>query len=127
MFYADTVGLPTVLARVKEYRARFGDYWKPAPLLERLVAEGRGFYSGSDHSRELRPRVIERPDADDRSPTLSAARSVGRKSPSATGSKCPQARIDRFADATDDHQWIHVDRARAAAIRPSRRPSRTGS
>jgi 3-hydroxyacyl-CoA dehydrogenase len=45
MFYADTVGLPTVLARVKEYRARFGDYWEPAPLLEKLVAEGRGFYS----------------------------------------------------------------------------------
>jgi len=47
MFYADTVGLPTVLARVKEYRARFGDYWQPAPLLERLVAEGRGFYTGA--------------------------------------------------------------------------------
>ena len=45
MFYADSVGLPTVLARVKEYRARFGDYWEPAPLLEKLVAEGRGFYS----------------------------------------------------------------------------------
>jgi 3-hydroxyacyl-CoA dehydrogenase len=45
MFYADTIGLPTVLARVNEYRARFGDYWEPAPLLERLVAEGRGFYS----------------------------------------------------------------------------------
>ncbi|HWF86278.1 MAG TPA: 3-hydroxyacyl-CoA dehydrogenase NAD-binding domain-containing protein [Vicinamibacterales bacterium] len=44
MFYADTVGLPVVLARVHEYRARFGEYWKPAPLLERLVAEGRGFY-----------------------------------------------------------------------------------
>ena len=44
MFYADTVGLPTVLARVNEYRARFGDYWQPAPLLEKLVAEGRGFY-----------------------------------------------------------------------------------
>ena len=45
MFYAETVGLPTVLGRVQEYRARFGDYWEPAPLLERLVAEGRGFYS----------------------------------------------------------------------------------
>jgi len=45
MFYADTVGLPTVVARVKEYRARFGDYWEPAPLLERLVSEGRGFYT----------------------------------------------------------------------------------
>ena len=26
-----------------------------------------------------------------------------------------QHRIDLFADATDDHQWIHVDRERAAA------------
>ncbi|MEV6773247.1 MaoC family dehydratase [Nocardia sp. NPDC051030] len=25
-----------------------------------------------------------------------------------------QARIDKFADATDDHQWIHVDADRAA-------------
>lgn len=25
-----------------------------------------------------------------------------------------QSRIDRFADATGDHQWIHVDPARAA-------------
>jgi acyl dehydratase len=25
-----------------------------------------------------------------------------------------QARVDRFADATDDHQWIHVDTERAA-------------
>jgi acyl dehydratase len=25
-----------------------------------------------------------------------------------------QDRIDRFADATDDHQWIHVDPTRAA-------------
>jgi 3-hydroxyacyl-CoA dehydrogenase len=44
MFYADTVGLPVVLARVKEYRGRFGDYWQPAPLLERFATEGRGFY-----------------------------------------------------------------------------------
>jgi acyl dehydratase len=26
-----------------------------------------------------------------------------------------QSRIDRFAQATDDHQWIHIDEARAAA------------
>jgi 3-hydroxyacyl-CoA dehydrogenase len=45
MFYADTVGLPTVLARVKQYREQFGDYWTPAPLLAQLVAEGRGFYT----------------------------------------------------------------------------------
>jgi 3-hydroxyacyl-CoA dehydrogenase len=51
MFYADTVGLPVVLARVTEYRRRFGDYWQPAPLLEKLVAEGRGFYG--EAGREL--------------------------------------------------------------------------
>jgi 3-hydroxyacyl-CoA dehydrogenase len=45
MFYADTVGLATVLAHVKEYRARFGSYWQPAPRLEQLVSEGRAFYN----------------------------------------------------------------------------------
>jgi len=44
MGYAGEAGLARVLARVNEYRERFGDYWKPAPLLERLAAEGRGFY-----------------------------------------------------------------------------------
>ncbi|GJD48877.1 putative enoyl-CoA hydratase 1 [Methylobacterium crusticola] len=29
-----------------------------------------------------------------------------------------QATIDRFADATGDHQWIHVDAARAARDSP---------
>ena len=29
-----------------------------------------------------------------------------------------QARVDTFADATDDHQWIHVDVARAEAESP---------
>jgi 3-hydroxyacyl-CoA dehydrogenase len=48
MFYADTLGLPTILSRVHEYRARFGDYWTPAPLIERLVAEGRGFYTADE-------------------------------------------------------------------------------
>jgi len=41
MFYAETIGFDTVLARVNEYRARFGDYWRAAPLLERLAAEAR--------------------------------------------------------------------------------------
>ena len=31
-----------------------------------------------------------------------------------------QARIDQFADATGDHQWIHVDPVRAAAELPSK-------
>ena len=30
--------------RIPDYRARFGDYWQPAPLVERLVASGRGFH-----------------------------------------------------------------------------------
>ncbi|HEU4939696.1 MAG TPA: 3-hydroxyacyl-CoA dehydrogenase NAD-binding domain-containing protein, partial [Vicinamibacterales bacterium] len=45
MFYADTVGLPTVLARVLEYRRQFGDYWQPSPLLQKLASEGGGFHS----------------------------------------------------------------------------------
>jgi acyl dehydratase len=30
----------------------------------------------------------------------------------------PQARIDTFADATDDHQWIHIDPERARRESP---------
>jgi 3-hydroxyacyl-CoA dehydrogenase len=44
MFYADTVGLPVVLGRVEEYRARLGDHWQPAPLLVRLATAGQGFH-----------------------------------------------------------------------------------
>ena len=29
-----------------------------------------------------------------------------------------QERIDKFADATDDHQWIHIDRERAQKESP---------
>ena len=43
MFYADDVGLKTVLARLKEFQARFGDDFKPAALLEKLAAEGGTF------------------------------------------------------------------------------------
>jgi len=45
MFYADTIGLPTVLERVKQYRHEFGDYWQPSALLEKLASQGRGFHS----------------------------------------------------------------------------------
>ncbi len=44
LFHADTIGLPIVLQRINEYRKQFGDYWKPAALLEKLADEGRGFY-----------------------------------------------------------------------------------
>jgi 3-hydroxyacyl-CoA dehydrogenase len=43
MFYADTIGLKTVLAKLKAFQAKFGDDFKPAPLLEKLAAEGGTF------------------------------------------------------------------------------------
>ncbi len=43
MFYADQIGLADVLARLQELEATAGPQWKPAALLERLVAEGRRF------------------------------------------------------------------------------------
>jgi 3-hydroxyacyl-CoA dehydrogenase len=46
MFHADSVGLPKVLASIEKYaQGRHGDAWKPAPLLVRLAAEGKGFNS----------------------------------------------------------------------------------
>jgi len=43
MFYADQVGLHQVLAKLKELQAAIGDDFKPAALLEKLVAEGAKF------------------------------------------------------------------------------------
>ncbi|WP_249673746.1 3-hydroxyacyl-CoA dehydrogenase NAD-binding domain-containing protein [Pseudomonas abieticivorans] len=43
MFYADQVGLATVLAKVREFHQRLGAWWQPAPLLEQLAAQGRTF------------------------------------------------------------------------------------
>jgi len=44
MFYADTVGLPAVVAAMEKYaRGRHGQYWKPAPLLVKLAAAGKTF------------------------------------------------------------------------------------
>ncbi|OFA06836.1 3-hydroxyacyl-CoA dehydrogenase NAD-binding domain-containing protein [Duganella sp. HH101] len=46
MFYADTVGLPNVLAAINKYaQGHQGGAWKPAPLLVKLAAEGKGFNS----------------------------------------------------------------------------------
>ena len=44
MLYADTVGLDKVLEAMRGFaRGRHGDAWTPAPLLERLAGEGKGF------------------------------------------------------------------------------------
>src|SRR5678815_3397490 len=43
MWYADTVGLKNVYARVREFQLRYGHLWEPAPLLQRLAEEGSTF------------------------------------------------------------------------------------
>jgi 3-hydroxyacyl-CoA dehydrogenase len=43
MFYGDTVGLDKVLASLQGYQKTMGEDFKPAALLEKLVAEGKGF------------------------------------------------------------------------------------
>ena len=43
MFWAEKHGLSNVLADIRKFEAEYGDAWKPAPLLERMVAEGKGF------------------------------------------------------------------------------------
>lgn len=43
MFYGDLIGLDKVLETIKQFHAKFGDVWKPANLLEKLVAEGKSF------------------------------------------------------------------------------------
>jgi 3-hydroxyacyl-CoA dehydrogenase len=45
MHYADQIGLAKVLARMKAFQATMGDAFKPAPLLEKLAAEGKTFAS----------------------------------------------------------------------------------
>ncbi len=45
MKYADMVGLPQVLADIRAFAQEDPLFWKPAPLLEKLVAEGRNFDS----------------------------------------------------------------------------------
>jgi 3-hydroxyacyl-CoA dehydrogenase len=44
MFYAGTVGLKNVLARIEEFERQHGsDLWSPAPLLKRLAEQGKAF------------------------------------------------------------------------------------
>ena len=46
MFWADTLGLDTVVAKIKKYGETLdGDHWKLSPLLEKLAAEGKTFAS----------------------------------------------------------------------------------
>ena len=43
MWWADHLGLPHVLARLRVFEAELGSQWTPSPLLERLASEGGRF------------------------------------------------------------------------------------
>jgi 3-hydroxyacyl-CoA dehydrogenase len=43
MWYADTVGLKNVLARIEEFHQTHGELWQPAPLLKQLADQGKTF------------------------------------------------------------------------------------
>ena len=43
MWWAEHLGLATVLGLLRELQAAHGDQWAPSPLLERMVAEGLRF------------------------------------------------------------------------------------
>jgi 3-hydroxyacyl-CoA dehydrogenase len=45
MFWADQQGLDNILSDIKGFQQEYGEFWKPAPLLERLVAQGKNFGS----------------------------------------------------------------------------------
>ncbi|MBP6345276.1 MAG: enoyl-CoA hydratase/isomerase family protein [Neisseriaceae bacterium] len=44
LFYADSIGLDKVLAQMQQWQQRHGEVWRPAALIEALVASGQGFY-----------------------------------------------------------------------------------
>jgi len=43
MFWADQIGLETIRDRMLELQRKSGDEWAPAPLLNRLADQGKGF------------------------------------------------------------------------------------
>jgi len=44
MFWADSIGLRALRDRLLEFKAQSGDaFWTPAPVLDRLATEGKGF------------------------------------------------------------------------------------
>ncbi len=43
MFWADGLGLSAILDELRKFQKLHGDFWQPAPLLEKLVREGKKF------------------------------------------------------------------------------------
>ena len=51
LFHADRLGLGRIHQAILGFQARLGpECWVPAPLLERLANEGRGFYGTTEHA-----------------------------------------------------------------------------
>jgi 3-hydroxyacyl-CoA dehydrogenase len=55
MWHADTVGLRQVHERIQEFEKRHGYWWKPAPLIEKLAAEGKTFAEWDQERGAARP------------------------------------------------------------------------
>jgi 3-hydroxyacyl-CoA dehydrogenase len=53
MFYADTIGLDKVYARISELHKIHGHHWQPASLLAKLASEGGNFQNYSRKSELL--------------------------------------------------------------------------
>jgi len=51
MWYADTVGLKQVRDRIREFHEKHGEFWEPAPLLNKLADQGETF-AAWDAARE---------------------------------------------------------------------------
>jgi 3-hydroxyacyl-CoA dehydrogenase len=51
MYYADSVGLPRIRDRLVELQAVHGDFFRPAPLLDRMAREGRRFLDWEEARR----------------------------------------------------------------------------
>jgi 3-hydroxyacyl-CoA dehydrogenase len=51
MFHADQVGLRKICERISAFHRTLGERWKPAPLLERLAAEGSTFRALDERHR----------------------------------------------------------------------------
>jgi 3-hydroxyacyl-CoA dehydrogenase len=54
MFYADQVGLANICKSVERFRKELGPRWEPAPLLQRLAAEGRTFRDYQPSAKSLK-------------------------------------------------------------------------
>jgi 3-hydroxyacyl-CoA dehydrogenase len=57
MWYADGVGLKKVRDRIAEFHQKHGEFWEPAPLLNKLADQGETF-AEYDAAREHAPALV---------------------------------------------------------------------